>query len=49
MFPCLASLDLAHKDNGNSERNLLIGVDFYWYISEGELRPLTSVGLMAVP
>ena len=48
MFPCLASLDLAHKDNGNSERDLLIGANFYWYINEGELRPLSSVGLMAV-
>ena len=48
MFPCLASLDLADKGNGDSEIDLLIGADFYWYITEGELRRLSSDGLTAV-
>ena len=48
MFPCLASLDLADKGNGDSEIDLLIGADFYWYIIEGELRRLCSDGLTAV-
>ena len=29
MFPCLASLDLAYKVNGDSEIDLLIGADCY--------------------
>ena len=48
MSPCLASLDLADKGNGDSEIDLLIGADFYWYIIEGELRRLLSDGLTAV-
>ena len=48
MFFCLASLDLADKGNGNSEIDLLIGADFYWYIIEGELGLLCSDGLNAV-
>ena len=35
MFPCLAPLDLAaDKGNGDSEIDLLIGANFYWYIIE---------------
>ena len=37
MFPCLASLDLADKGNGDSEIDLLIGADFYWHIIVGKL------------
>ena len=48
MFACLASLDLADKGNGDSEIDLLIGADFYWYITEGELRRLSSDRLTAV-
>ena len=48
MFPCLTSLDLADKGNGDSKIDLLIGADFYWYIIEGELRRLISDGLTAV-
>ena len=48
MFPCLASLDLADKGNGDSQIDLLIGADFYWYIIEGELRRFLSDGLTAV-
>ena len=48
MFACLASLDLADKGNGDSEIDLLIGANFYWYITEGELRRLSSDRLTAV-
>ena len=48
MFPCLASLDLADKGNGDSEIDLLVGADFYWYNIEGELRRLSSGGLTAL-
>ena len=41
MFPCLASLDLTDKGNGDREIDLLIGANFYWYIIEGELRRLS--------
>ena len=41
MFPCLASLDLADKGNGDREKDLLIGANFYWHIIEGELRRLS--------
>ena len=48
MFLCLTSLDLADKGNGDSKIDLLIGEDFYWYITEEELRRLISDGLAAV-
>ena len=48
MFPCLVSLDLADKANKDSEIDLLIGAAFYWYITGGELRRLSSDGLTAV-
>ena len=42
------SLDLADKGIGDSEIDLLIGADFYWYIIEGELRCFSADGLTAV-
>ena len=48
LFPCLASFDLVDKGNGDSKIRSLIGADFYWYITEGELRRLSSDGLTAV-
>ena len=44
LFPCLASFDLVDKGNGDSKIRSLIGADFYWYITEGELRRLSSDG-----
>ena len=48
LFPILKDLDLSDGKRGPHEIDLLIGVDYYWTIIEGEIRRCNDEGLTAI-